>query len=246
MYTQTEKSKRNSFPTDKPESQAVANSVTRKKTIVTQGFGFMDSRPETITQRKLQVMANNSASKQAPIQMLTAIAYNPAYQRPGATSVAAMRHARVDMTNAERHMAAINSGYANVGAAPGWCNHHVPYAMICDGVEALLNTAPDLTNSVANVTAVNVGGGVPQANIPNTGTPLAPTYDEGVLNDEVDDLVANLANDPRNLFYWPAHTGDGGGTLIDEPWGNGAMPVNTLRGNLHTYQNQLRAQNVIP
>ncbi|WP_211826817.1 hypothetical protein [Kistimonas asteriae] len=188
---------------------------------------------------------NKCMSNSQPIQMLTALAYAPAYQRPGGDNINAMRHARVSMTNAERNTAAVNSGYVNAGAAPGWCNHHVPYAMVRDGIEDMLTTSPDLATAVANANGVNVGGGIPQANIPNTGTIANPTYDEGTLNTEIDDMVANLANDPRNLFFWPANLGDAGGTQIDEPVGHGPLPVNNVRGNLRNYQQTLRTQNVI-
>lgn len=53
MYAQVEKTKEN-------KSRAVANSVTQKKSSGKQGFGFVDNRPEAVTQRKLQEMANNS------------------------------------------------------------------------------------------------------------------------------------------------------------------------------------------
>ncbi len=53
MYAQVEKTKEN-------KSRAVANSVGQKKSSVKQGIGFVDNRLETIAQRKLQKIANNS------------------------------------------------------------------------------------------------------------------------------------------------------------------------------------------
>lgn len=180
-----------------------------------------------------------------PLQLLSAIAYNPSYQRPGADGIAAVRHARVAHTNAHRNQAAINSGYPNYAAAPGQCNHHVPYSMVTDEVEAHLSGEPNLTSAVNWLTTRAVPG-VPAPAIPNTGTLFAPTYDEGVLNNEVDHLISGAANNTDNLFYWPVTTGDGGGALIDEPWGHGPIPVNNLRNPLRTYQNSLRAQGLIP
>lgn len=225
--------------------RAVAHSTNRNRDNIPRGFGFLNDDPNTLVQRRLQGYPTTSANRGEPIQMLTALVYDPSYQRPGATSIAEMLHARVPMTTWERIDAATNSGYRFARHAPGACNHHVPYAMVRDGVKALLTSAPNLTTSVQNVRRVNVGGGVRGVNIPNTGTRAAPTFDEDVLNSEIDDMVANLANDPRNLFFWPRHTGDGNGTRIDEPTGRGPMRVNTLRRNLRNYQNLLRRQNVI-
>ncbi|GAA80816.1 hypothetical protein [Pseudoalteromonas sp. BSi20495] len=53
MYAQLEKSKEN-------KNRAIANSVAQKKSNGKQGFGFVDNRPQTIVQRKLQKMAINS------------------------------------------------------------------------------------------------------------------------------------------------------------------------------------------
>ncbi|MFT6777238.1 MAG: hypothetical protein ACJAV1_001155 [Paraglaciecola sp.] len=59
MYAQVEKPKEN-------KSGAVANSVAQKKRNVKQGFGFVDNRPERITQRKTASQDNYSSS--LPIQ----------------------------------------------------------------------------------------------------------------------------------------------------------------------------------
>ncbi len=54
MYAQVEKQKENSFPTNRQESRAVANSTGLKKSKGKEGFGFVDNRPEAVAQRKLQ------------------------------------------------------------------------------------------------------------------------------------------------------------------------------------------------
>ena len=54
MYTRVAK-------TEKNKSKAFANPVSQRKSNVKQGFGYVDNRPESITQRKLQEMVNNSA-----------------------------------------------------------------------------------------------------------------------------------------------------------------------------------------
>jgi hypothetical protein len=53
MYARVEKSIEN-------RSRAVTNSVAQKKSNVRQGFGFVDNRPETIAQKKLQEKADSS------------------------------------------------------------------------------------------------------------------------------------------------------------------------------------------
>jgi len=57
MYAQVEKSKEN-------KSRAIAKSLAQKKSNVKQGFGFIDNRPNTITQRKLQEVINGAQTKQ--------------------------------------------------------------------------------------------------------------------------------------------------------------------------------------
>ncbi|CAM3789124.1 hypothetical protein VA7868_00448 [Vibrio aerogenes CECT 7868] len=54
MYEQVEKPKEN-------RSRAVANSVTQKKSNVKQGFGFVDNRPRSIIQKKIQEIGSISA-----------------------------------------------------------------------------------------------------------------------------------------------------------------------------------------
>ncbi|MCK5013315.1 MAG: hypothetical protein KAS66_05820 [Candidatus Omnitrophica bacterium] len=53
MYEQIEKPKEN-------KSRPVGHSIVQKKSKGKHSFGFVDNRPEAITQRKLQEMANNS------------------------------------------------------------------------------------------------------------------------------------------------------------------------------------------
>ncbi len=50
-------------------------------------------------------------------------------------------------------------------------------------------------------------GAVPAVNIaPHHNNGGTDYYDERIVESEVDDLIYNLANDPRNLFYWPDST----------------------------------------
>lgn len=60
MYVQVEKPKEN-------KSRAIANSVAQKKSSEKQGFGFVDNRPETVAQKKLQqVVSNRRQAKHTP------------------------------------------------------------------------------------------------------------------------------------------------------------------------------------
>ena len=68
MYAQVEKSKENSFPTKRQKSRSIANSVAQKKGN-NQGFEFVDNRPETVAQRKLQELANNSPQAKQGAQL---------------------------------------------------------------------------------------------------------------------------------------------------------------------------------
>ncbi len=57
MYAQVKKPEEN-------KSSAIANSVAQMKSNGKQSFGFMDNRSETVTQRNLQELANDSSTKQ--------------------------------------------------------------------------------------------------------------------------------------------------------------------------------------
>ena len=180
-----------------------------------------------------------------PLQRLTSLTYNPVNQRPGGDGIVGMLHTRVPHTSAAKLAAATNSGYTDLpkakAAGDGVCNHHVPYKMIKDHVETRIS------GSVSAAVAWLAGRGDGfAAVIPNTGTGIAPTYNETTLNTGVDSLVSTAANDPRNLFYWSGHSGDGAGTKIDIPKGKGPVPVGDLRTDLKAYQTILRTQQIIP
>ena len=62
MYTKARKTK-------KDKSKAVANSITQEKSSSKSVFQFVDNRPESVAQQKLQEMANiHSSQQQQPIQ----------------------------------------------------------------------------------------------------------------------------------------------------------------------------------
>ena len=55
MYAQKDKVKEN-------KTREVANSVTQKKSTGSQGFSFVDNRPQTIVQRQLQSLLNHKTA----------------------------------------------------------------------------------------------------------------------------------------------------------------------------------------
>jgi replicative superfamily II helicase len=62
MYEQKEKPKEN-------KGRAVANSVVQKQSSSKQGIVFVDNRPETVAQRKLQEVANNTPRSKQTTQL---------------------------------------------------------------------------------------------------------------------------------------------------------------------------------
>jgi hypothetical protein len=55
--------------TQENKSQSVANSISQKRHFSKSTFQFEDNRPETIAQRKLQEMANNSPQTKQAAQL---------------------------------------------------------------------------------------------------------------------------------------------------------------------------------
>jgi hypothetical protein len=69
MYSQVNRSKNNCFPTNRQESWAIANAVTRKKCGGNQCLEFVDNRNEAVDQRKLQEIPNNSRQEKQVVQL---------------------------------------------------------------------------------------------------------------------------------------------------------------------------------
>lgn len=61
MYAKIEKPKVNGFSTKRLESWAIANAITQNKSSKNQSFSFLDNRPETVVQRRVQTIAIDSA-----------------------------------------------------------------------------------------------------------------------------------------------------------------------------------------
>jgi hypothetical protein len=195
------------------------------------------------------------------IQRKTALTFNPAHDKAGSVKIASVAHQRELHNSTQRTLAAYLSGY---GTPPGGtCNHHVPYTLIRSEIERKLTSAADLEAAVLWMHALNLPGAenydwnqwgwqlaansqfsvgaMPSPHITPTKTVLGTAYyAEAALNETVNDLIWNLANDPRNLFYWPNSTGDGGGTTVDNPTGAGSMPIKHITGRLQSYRTKLQ------
>ena len=74
MYAEMKKPKEN-------KSRAVANSVTQKKSNGGQGFGFVDNRPEALSQLKMQFQKNRLGEQQKESGLQSDLMSTPTLQR---------------------------------------------------------------------------------------------------------------------------------------------------------------------
>jgi hypothetical protein len=195
------------------------------------------------------------------VQRLTTMIYEQGDARSKTDAIIEMMHARVPHNETQRKLAAYLSGYAyEKDKLSSPCNHYVPYASVVMAVrEAILKSkvgnlgaaVPWLSKLALPADAkftinsskfprytVTVGK-IPAVNIPAVG-PTGSSYRETDINREVNDLIFNLANDPRNLFYWPQSTGDGGGKSLDKPLGIGGMDLMQVQARLEAYRDTLK------
>ena len=196
------------------------------------------------------------------IQRKTAISFNPANDKAGSVKIAGIEHQREVHNDTQRTLAAYLSGYRQPPG--GTCNHHVPYSHIRNEIERLLTSHTNLESAVKWMNGLTLApaktydwkdwdltqtsdrfsvGAMPKPNIRPTrtdGMTNTKYYAEVDLNREVNDLIWNLANDPRNLFYWPNSTGDANGTQVDEPAGKGPMKIEYIKARLNEYVTGLR------
>ncbi len=198
------------------------------------------------------------------VPMQTYVVYNPVNQRLGSDGIKGILHNRVSHNTTQRKLAAFFSGY-EFSDVKGWiCNHHVPYAGIKNAVFNKIQSW-DLAGAVAWMTNLKLLpkmkvtvystkyksqstftlGAQPVPSIPNTGSILSPTYNEVKVNTEIDDLVYNLANDPRNLFYWPNSTGDDHGRAKDWPKGSGGTTLKYQKKRLSDYDKFLEGLGLV-
>jgi len=194
------------------------------------------------------------------VQRLTTMIYEQGDARTKTDAIIEMMHARVPHNETQRKLAAYLSGYDyEKDKLPRSCNHYVPYASVAMAVrEAILKSkAGNLGAAVTWLSklalpadaefTINLSkfrpytvtvGKIPAVNIPAVGP--TSSYRETVINREVNDLIFNLANDPRNLFYWPQSSGDCGGKSLDKPSGIGGMAIKQVQARLDAYRNTLQ------
>jgi hypothetical protein len=199
------------------------------------------------------------------IQRLTQIIYTQTNNRPGTDTIFGISHKRNIHNDTNRNIVAYLCGWNSYAHANAngcqTCNHYVAYSKIRQAVVARLEAAPATLNAavawlnglaLAPAAVVTVAstlfppaqnpwnqplGAMPAINIVPHHIALGMNYyDEEEVAQEVDDLIYNLANDPRNMFYWPTSTGQNAAG-IDTPTGPLAhTPLATITARLAGYR----------
>jgi hypothetical protein len=195
-----------------------------------------------------------TAATASTIQRLTSVTYTQTNYRPDTNTIHSISHTRNIHNNTNRNIVAYLCGWNSYAHAQGngcnICNHYVAYEKVRRAVIARLEAHPGTLASAvawmnalvlppaANVTVNSTHfppaqnpythplGAMPAISIQPNHTALGINYyDEEEVDSEIDDLIYNLANDPRNLFYWPTSTGQNG-LGIDTP--TGLLPHTSL------------------
>ncbi len=206
------------------EKRIPKEKIVHKKSSTTTGFTYANRMPNSnfITHpeenNNFQDIPSTNASV---IQRATFINYNnytPQNDLQLNSQIVGVGHFRVGLRPGERANAAV------FGPGGLICNHHAPYFRVSN---AIINNWL-IGNTVGN--AINgINGVIAQLNnVGNGFAPIPPIQFDNfdlIMSQEFDDAIANIANDPRNLFYSPFHRGDAGGTQLD--W-----PTNAARNNL--------------
>lgn len=201
------------------------------------------------------------------IQLQTNIEFNNDI-RPGSEIIMGLVHARNSHAVVQKDLAAYLSGYENhtdaVRNGCAICNHYISYSNVAEAVRQAIIARGNLqavVNFLLGINAFLPGfqtftntdfgdrrpwsfnvGAIPPVNVASHMNGGVNFFSKSSLDREIDDLIANLANDPRNLFYWPDHTGDFGGTRVDEPRGagNGFASIAHVKMRLASYHAHLR------
>lgn len=140
------------------------------------------------------------------IQLATALRYEDIRGISPEARINGIAHSRVDMTYRQKNGALRPNGYQIPPRAT--CNHCVSYKMIRNAVNEKL-TGVELNDGLNNL---NLLDEAQHCYFSETNT-----YDEDSISDMIDNHIANLANNPNNLFYWPYHLGDDNGDAVDYP-----------------------------
>jgi len=207
------------------------------------------------------------------VQLQTYMEYRQHTNRRATDEITDLQHTRESHGTTNRIIAAYESGFADLTSAKkqgGGCKHYVPYAMVRNAVKMrltnhgtgqtvadvvrLVNTIPLHRADVAIWFQDNMGhygrrpfaydiNAHPRQMVIGNTTSSGLEYQERDINKAVDDIIYNLANDPRNLYYWGSSSGDGGGTAIDKPrlGRRGCMAIRTHYNRMQLYQNWLKS-----
>jgi len=181
--------------------------TTQSKQIVAQGRAgkrragpLASQTPAKGGEHKTQDNQNGSSL----IQCSTALRYENDKLIHPSTPLTGIIHERVPMTDDQRKNAWKPSRYQ---PGPGeFCNHCVPYKMIRDSV-------------MKKFEGKQVQWGLAEAGLigPAHHKMMNGQYIEDDIAELIDQHISGVANNSRNLFYWPRHTGDAAGTAIDYP-----------------------------
>lgn len=156
----------------------------------------------------------NVSSGSAVIQRQTIINYSNVNPNNGDIQLNSViwdvYHSRVPLRDVERQLAAV--------FYPGGdtCHHHAPYHRIESAIRhnfldgKRVDQAIQSINNIINLLNQVANGFAPIPHIRFRSFYL-------MMSEEFDDAIANIANDPRNLFYAPLNKGDGNGTQLDWP-----------------------------
>jgi hypothetical protein len=209
---------------------------------------------------RTSVATPTNARTMTAIQRVTALVYTPSAHILPQYTVTSISHDRVAHGGTQAQIAAQKSGWlpSNLDFPPGNCKHYVGYARVQAAVEQHLvgMTVQQAITWLTTRTMKGAGqywsdveqqwnplGAQPVPDIQNQGTLAHPWFDHTHIAGELEDFIANLANDPRNLYYRASSSGDGGGWLIDEPTGTGRRTLADEKkgypnedGGLHGYR----------
>ena len=201
--------------------------------------------------------------RQTQLEYATKILIAPTNKIIGGT------HSREMHNETQKKLVAYLSGYNSPSDAikdgcMKVCNHYVPYQHVREAVLAALKSKTDVAAAAKWLNGIDIPGetyngtlwGQPKNAWKFNVGELPPVvlytvskgcYDQKEVNREVDDLIYNLANDPRNMFYAATSTGDFGGTAIDKPLTlgpNAEVSVTNLVKRLEAYRALMVAEGV--
>lgn len=180
-----------------------------------------------------------------------------------------VEHARVLHNETQKKLAAYICGYNFDEVKNSICNHHYPYQGVVALVRQKILEMGTVGKALAWMKSLDLKKDEKLSSIADLGikpTLTKPEYRFSLgamppvdqkgelakdlsaggcsavgLSKEIDDLIFNLANDPRNLFYCEANMGDDSGRRLDWPDRTGSDRTSkvTLTARLKSYSDWL-------